>query len=227
MQENFATNRGVKKAGPLVSVLIPTHNRRKTLPVAIASVVRQDYGNLEIFVIRDGGEQVGDIVGSFNDPRIVFMDREQNRGVAFTLNEALARAQGKYICYLGDDDLYYPAHVSTLLDALENAGDCEVAYSDLYKTYCRPGPDGSREVLSKVVEISRDFDRFLMLYFNHSLHVSLMHTRDILDKIGPYNEKLTVLIDWDLTRRLVFFSDFHHVHRDFPDFQHLCFAGKG
>ena len=73
-------------------------------------------------------------------------------------------------------------------------------------------PDGSRQVLSKVVEVSRDFDRFVMLYFNHVLHVSLMHHRDLLEKTGPYNEKLTVLIDWDMTRRLVFFSDFHHIH---------------
>ncbi len=50
-----------------------------------------------------------------------------------------------------------------------------------------------------------------MLYFNHVLHVSLMHRRDLLDKTGPYNEDLNILIDWDMTRRLCFFSDFHHV----------------
>jgi len=137
MRDRSATIKRNEKAGPLVTVLIPTYNRRRFLPVALASVVRQDYDNLEIFVIRDGGEQVSDIVSSFNDSRIVFIDRAENRGVAFTLNEALVRAQGKYICYLGDDDLYYPHHVSTLLDALENGGDYEVAYSDLYKTYCR------------------------------------------------------------------------------------------
>jgi hypothetical protein len=51
-----------------------------------------------------------------------------------------------------------------------------------------------------------------MFYFNHALHVSLMHRRDLLDKAGPYNENLNVLIDWDLTKRLVFYSDFHHIH---------------
>jgi len=56
------------------------------------------------------------------------------------------------------------------------------------------------------------FDRFFMLYFNHALHVSLMHRADLIEKIGLYNEQLNVMIDWDLTRRLVFFSDFHHIH---------------
>jgi glycosyltransferase involved in cell wall biosynthesis len=206
----MADNFGVKD-GPLVSVLIPTYNRPLYLRAALDSVVRQDYSNLEIFVIRDGGEDVRDVVESFGDARIVFIDRKANRGIPFTLNEALARARGKYICYLGDDDLYYSHHVGTLVNALENETDCGVAYGDLYRTYCRIQPDGTREILSKVLEVSRDFDRFVMLYFNHTLHVSLMHRRDLLEKIGPYNEQLNVLIDWDLTRRLCFFSDFHHV----------------
>jgi glycosyltransferase involved in cell wall biosynthesis len=200
-----------EKAGPVVSVLIPTFNRPRYLSEALASALRQTYTNLEIFVIRDGGEQVSDIVSSFNDPRIVFIDRAENRGLAFTLNEALVRAQGKYICYLGDDDLYYPNHIETLVSALENQTDCQVAYSDFYKVCCKVSQDGTRQVLSKVLEISRDFDRFFMLYFNHVLHVCLMHRQDLLEKTGPYNEKLNVLIDWDITRRLVFFSDFYHV----------------
>jgi len=172
--------------------------------------VHQDYNNLEIFVINDGGEDVSDIVNSFNDQRIIFINRKENRGLPYTLNEALMRAQGKYVCYLADDDLYYPRHVSTLVDTLENKSDCQVAYSDWYKAYCKIMPGGSRQVLSKVVEVSRDFDRFFMLYFNHVLGGNLMHRRDLLEKTGLYNEELNVLIDWDMTRRLAFFSDFHH-----------------
>ena len=200
-----------KKAGPVVTVLVPTFNRRRYLAGALASVLRQSYRNLQIIVINDGGEDVSDIVNSFGDERLIFIDRKENRGKAHSLNEALLRAEGKYVAYLDDDDLYYPNHIETLLDALENNSDCQVAYSDLYKVYCKVCSDGSRKVLSKVVEISRDFDRFFMLYYNHVLHVSLMHRRDLLEKTGLYNEDINVLIDWDITRRLVFFSDFHHV----------------
>ncbi len=200
-----------KKAGPVVTVLVPTFNRRRHLAGALASVVRQSYRNLQIIVINDGGEDVSDIVNSFGDQRLIFIDRKENCGKAFSLNEGLARAEGKYIAYLDDDDLYYPNHIETLVDALENNSDCQVAYSDLYKVYCKDYLDGSRKVLSKVVEVSRDFDRFFMLYWNHVLHVSLMHRRDLLEKTGPYNEDINVLIDWDMTRRLVFFSDFYHV----------------
>jgi glycosyltransferase involved in cell wall biosynthesis len=197
--------------GPIVSVIVPTFNRPLYLTEALSSVVHQRYRNLQIIVANDGGCDVAGIVESFNDPRIVFINRRENRGLPFTLNESLARVRGKYICYLGDDDLFYPHHVGTLVDALENRTNCSVAYTDLYKTYCRINPDQTRTAMSKVVEISRDFDRFLMLYFNHVLHVSMMHRTDLIEKTGTYNENLNVMIDWDITRRIAFFSDFYHI----------------
>ena len=197
--------------GPMVSVLIPTFNRRQYLSEALASTLHQSYTNLQVIVVNDGGQDVSNIVESYNDPRVVFINRKDNRGKAFSLNEALARAKGKYIAYLDDDDLYYTDHIETLVNTLESQTNCQVAYTDLYKAYCKIMPDGSRQILGKVVEISRDFDRFLMLYFNHALHVSLMHRADLIEKTGPYNEQLNILIDWDMTRRLAFFSDFCHV----------------
>ncbi len=120
-----------KKAGPVVTVLVPTFNRRRYLAGALASVVRQGYRNLQIIVINDGGEDVSDIVNSFGDERLMFIDRKENRGKAHSLNEALSRAEGKYVAYLDDDDLYYPNHIKTLVDTLENNSICQVAYSDL------------------------------------------------------------------------------------------------
>ena len=209
-----------QKNEPIVSVLIPTFNRLKYFPKALASVLNQSYGNLQVIVINDGGQDVSDIVDSFYDSRIVFINRRENFGKAHSLNEALERAEGKYVAYLDDDDIFYPYHIETLVETLENRTDCMAAYSDLYKVYCKVSQDGSRLVLSKTVEVSRDYDRFFMLHFNHVLHVSLMHRRDLLDKTGPYNEDLNVLIDWDMTRRLAFFTDFYHVYKITGEYYH-------
>jgi glycosyltransferase involved in cell wall biosynthesis len=209
-----------KKAGPVVSVIIPTFNRPQYLSKALASVLQQSYRNLQVIVVNDGGEDVSDIINSLRDPRLKFINRRENRGKPYSLNEALNQADGKYAAYLDDDDLYYHNHIEILLNALEHQTDCHVAYSDFYKTYCRVSSDGSRQVLSKVVSVSRDFDRFFMLLFNHVLHVSLMHRLDLIEKTGPYNEQLNVLIDWDMTRRLAFFSDFHHVREITGEYYH-------
>lgn len=201
-----------KKNGPFVSVLMPTFNRARYFYHALASVLNQNYENIQVIVVNDGGEDVSDIIDSFYDRRIVYINRKENRGKAFSLNEAIQKCEGKYIAYLDDDDIFYPNHIETLVNVLENKTECMAAYSDLYKVYCRISQDGNRQVLSKTVEISRDFDKFFMLHFNHVLHVSLMHRRDLLEKTGPYNENLNVLIDWDITRRLSFFTDFYHVY---------------
>ena len=200
-----------KKMNPLVTVLLPTYNRAESLSVAIDSVLAQSYSQFELIVIRDGGEPIAPVMQNYNDSRIVLIDRDENRGKAASLNEALDRAKGKYICYLDDDDRWYSNHIQILAQALEQQSEYGLAYSDLYKVHYRPLSGGRRQILAKNVEISRDFDRMLMFQFNHVLHVSLMHRRDLLDQAGPYNEDSRVLIDWDLTRRLCFYTDFLHI----------------
>jgi hypothetical protein len=188
-----------------------TYNRPGYVREAVGSILQQTYRNFEVILVRDGGKPIGDIAGEFGDERLIFIDREQNQGKPYSLNEAIGRAKGKYVCYLDDDDLYYPNHLQVLVDALEGQGEYGVAYSDLYKVNCRVAEDGRRMVLSKNVEISRDFSRMTMLRFNHILHVSLMHDRELLERAGGYNEDLDALVDWDLTRKLVFYTDFLHV----------------
>ena len=197
----------VLEAAIKVTVLISTYNRPELVNRALHSIYAQDYGDFEVILTRDGGCPVDPIP----DDRLVFIDRDENKGLPYSFNRALEISQGEYICYLGDDDLYYPFHISTLVRALDST-DMDMVYSDLYKVHYKM-IDGQMEAMSKNVEISRDFDRMVMLQFNHVLHVSLMHRKALLEKTGLYNETITVLIEWDLTRRLCFFTDFLHVPR--------------
>ena len=201
-----------QNSGPLVSVLMATYNRPVYVRQAIESVLQQTYNNFELIVVRDGGARIDDAVRYFDDSRIVFIDRDVNFGKPRSLNEAMERAQGEYVCYLDDDDMYYPHHIEVLVNVLSEQDKYGAAYSDLYKAHCRIRSDEKRVVLSKNVEVSRDFDRWALLHFNHILHVSLMHRRDLFEKTGPYNERLNVMIDWDMTRRLAFFTDFKHTN---------------
>lgn len=195
-----------------MSVLICTHNRPQYLPEALRSIFSQTYTNFEVILTRDGGCAVNDVVSEFaSDERLIFVDRNENKGKAWSLNRAVERARGTYLCYLDDDDAWYPHHIETLVGALEGQERFGAAYSDLYKAHCRYLSGDRRLVLAKNVEISRDFDKLVLLQFNLALHVSVMHRKDLLERAGGYNEQLNVLIDWDLTRRLCFYTDFVHV----------------
>lgn len=169
------------------------------------SIYTQTFTDIEIILVRDGGCPVSPI----HDPRLKFIDRDENKGFPYGLNQSLKIAKGEYVCYLGDDDIFYPNHVAALVKALDYSG-AGAAYTDLYKVHYRT-LRGQIDVMSKNVEISRDFDRCVMFEFNHVLHGSLMHRRDLIEKTGPYNEKISVLIDWDMTRRLCHYTDFVHV----------------
>lgn len=209
--------------GPLVSVLVTTFNRRRYLREALAGLLGQTYGRFEAIVVNDGGEPVADVVEHFADPRLTLIERRENRGKAASLNEALARASGTYVAYLDDDDRYYPHHLARLVETLEGDTDCGAAYSDLYTVRCRILPDGRRQVRGKVVSVSRDFDRFFLCCSGHALHMSLMHRRDLLQRTGPYNQRLSMLIGWDMVRRLAFYTDLEHVR----DVTGECYAPAG
>jgi len=196
---------------PIVTVLTPTYNRSACLPDAIRSVLGQQLQDWEMLVINDGGADVRDIVEGFGDERLRYWSRPENTGKAACLNFGLARARGRYIAYLDDDDLWYPNHLSTLVAALEAHPEVGVAYSDLYRTVFVRDARGRRHPLEKRIEVCRDYNRMFMFHFNHTLHVSLMHRRELALRAGGYDERVRVLIDWDLTRKLSFYADFFHL----------------
>ena len=193
---------------PLVTYIISTYNRRHYLPIALRSALDQTYRNLQIIVVRDGGDEVRDIIESFGDERLLLLDRAQNRGLAYSYNEAVPYVKGKYIAYLGDDDIHYPHHIETNVAALEASDEYQASYSRLYRTLVYPMPGGRRKVLSKTLMVDRDFDLLQQLHFNLVLGGAAVHRTDLLEKTGPYNESVRVLIDWDMMRRISFFTPF-------------------
>ncbi len=172
-------DKGMASKSPKVTVLMGTYNRPGFLKEAIQSVVDQDLKDWELLVMNDGGTDVRYVVEEFNDPRIRYFQDEVNRGLAVRLNFGLEKARGKYIAYLGDDDLFYPNHLEVLSSALDENPEYQTVYSDLYAViFIKDEITGKRYPLSKTVQVSRDFNRDFMLYFNHTLHVSLMHRKN-------------------------------------------------
>ncbi len=197
---------------PIVTVILCTYQRPHYLGDAIRSVTLQDFQEWELLVINDGGPDVSQLVAGFADPRIRYLPQEKNRGKSVCCNIGLKEARGRYIAYIDDDDMWYPNHLGVLTKALDENPEAGAAYSDLYAvSFIKDEATGRRYILDKRMSVSRDFCRPFMFYFNHTLHVSLMHRKDAALRVGGYNEKVTSLIDWNITRKLVFLYDFVHV----------------
>lgn len=115
---------------PLVSVVVPTFNRTRFLGDALASALQQTYPAIEILVADDAStEDVhGAVVSRFSDPRIKYERNPRNLGMGLNCWTALARASGKYVATLHDDDMWEPDFLATLVPALERDDSLSVAF---------------------------------------------------------------------------------------------------
>ncbi len=75
---------------PRVTVVIPTFNRARFLPVAVDSVLAQTYGDFRLLIADNAStDETADIVARYDDPRIDYVRRPENLGI--TANHNLAR----------------------------------------------------------------------------------------------------------------------------------------
>lgn len=94
---------------PLVSVIMPCYNAEKYVSESIESVVNQTYTNWELLITDDqSSDRTPAIVQAFSEkePRIKFAVAEQHSGIAATRNKSLARAKGRFVAFLDNDDLW-------------------------------------------------------------------------------------------------------------------------
>jgi hypothetical protein len=115
---------------PLVSVVIPTHDRYRLLRErAIPSVLAQTHQNFEIVVVGDAApDDARTAVESFCDPRLSFFnlpyrgpypDQPEAAWMVSGVppaNEGVRRARGRWIAVLDDDDAFRPHHLTRLLE---------------------------------------------------------------------------------------------------------------
>jgi len=109
---------------PLVSVCIPVHNETRFLDEAIASVLKQTYGNFEL-VIANGASQsesrglIGEIVSRNSDPRVQFILNPANFSMVENWNSAIMKARGSYLKLLCADDVLMPNCLERQVQALQ------------------------------------------------------------------------------------------------------------
>ena len=92
-----------------VSVIMPAYNADGFIAQAIESIISQTRSDWELIIVDDcSKDRTAAITCSYvqKDPRIVFLQHQQNQGVAAARNSALEVAQGDYIAFLDSDDYW-------------------------------------------------------------------------------------------------------------------------
>ncbi len=110
---------------PYASVIIPSHDRAATLPVAVASVQRQTVSNIEILVVGDGAtpEVVAvaeALSGADSRVRFLALDKAPRDG-GINVDRAVHAARSERIFYNDDDDVWLPQHIESIGPNLDHA----------------------------------------------------------------------------------------------------------
>jgi len=104
----------------LITVYVPTKNRKELLAQAVESVLSQTHRDLELIVVDDGssdGTHEYLIERSRGDERMRFFRNEQSLGGPSARNTAITAAKGEFITGLDDDDSFHPDRLATFLSS--------------------------------------------------------------------------------------------------------------
>jgi glycosyltransferase involved in cell wall biosynthesis len=178
---------------PLVSVVIPTHNRPDMLREAIASVRAQTLKDYEIIVVCNGSSPE-DLARYATIPDIapIVTDR---KGIGLALNIGIHAARGEWVAFLDDDDLWEPNKLEIQLQVAKSAA-ADVIFCDTINfgsghklmAPLRPPPSLSTR------------EAFLLGNYGGGCSATMVR-RSALLAVGGFDES-HVSPDWDLWMRL-------------------------
>lgn len=119
---------------PLVSVVVPTHNRPEFLRKTLESILAQTYRHMEIFVISNGvNSKNQEVVESLNDSRLVYKDQKNSGGPSSPRNHGISLARGKYVAFCDDDDLWRANKIELQIKALEENNAFDLCYGKMMR----------------------------------------------------------------------------------------------
>jgi glycosyltransferase involved in cell wall biosynthesis len=182
---------------PAVSVLLAVHDGAPWITAAVASVLGQTAGDLELIVVDDGStDATPDALAAVRDPRLR-VERRAQAGLTSSLNHALGLARADLIARLDADDVALPERLGR-----QRAFLAERPAVGLLGTAAREVDAGGREV--RIVRPPTDDAalRRALIRANPFVHSSVMARRALVERAGGYDATLPVAQDYDLWMRL-------------------------
>jgi glycosyltransferase involved in cell wall biosynthesis len=112
-----------KSNAPLISVVIPTYNRKQSISRALESVYDQSFGEFEVIVVDDcSTDGTPETLRAQNWPRLRIIEHAENKGAAAARNTGFDAAKAPYVALLDSDDEWKPDKLSKQVDVLEERG---------------------------------------------------------------------------------------------------------
>jgi glycosyltransferase involved in cell wall biosynthesis len=201
---------GTPRTRPLVSVVVPTYNRRRYLRQCIDSALAQDYSPFEVIVVDDGStDGTRELCSGYGDA-IRYIGKK-NGGAASALNVGVREMLGSWLKWLSSDDELEPGALSALVDEGERTR-AGVVFGDYRTIDTRGNP--LREHRERAFGSQEDFMVALWRQFAGSASAAII-SRLSLRVVGGFDESLRYAedYDWWLRAALVHGIRFQYLRR--------------
>lgn len=182
----------------LITVVIPTHNRPGSLGAAIESVQAQTHPPLEIVIVDDGSNPPVDITAFPDSPiptRVVRNDNAQ--GVAAARNAGVKNAQGDFIAFLDDDDVWTPRKVEIVKSCFSAHPGTDVVFHQIGRHL--PSTPTDERHRGDCIVIG---DRLARMLHQHPPHLDCVVISRDLHISSPFDESFVGAEDLDYLIRL-------------------------
>jgi glycosyltransferase involved in cell wall biosynthesis len=190
---------GPPKPLPLVSAIVPYYGAAAYVRDAVASLLAQTYGRLEIVIVNDGSFEEPDwVLAEIAAGAPVRVVSQMNQGLGAARNLGISQSLGRYVFPLDADNLAEPSFVARGVEILERRP--EVAYVTAWSRYVdedgspREGHDLGYEPLGNHAELNAEE--------NVAGDAAAVIRRRVFDAGFRYSEELTSYEDWHLYREL-------------------------
>jgi glycosyltransferase involved in cell wall biosynthesis len=190
-----------------VAVIIISYNGERHLRKSIASVLNQTAPDFELVVVEDGSRDGAEsIVASFHDPRLRYL-WQPNAGPNAARNTGIAATTAPLIAFLDCDDWWAPEKLAAQLDALKQRPDAGVAYSAAMMVN-----EGTDEMALDPALVEGDVTEALLIRnCIPGSASSVLVRRDVISRVGLYDETIRFAEDWEYWLRLAAATPFARV----------------
>ena len=177
----------------LVSVVVATYKREAELKNALESLAKQTYPNMEIVLVDDNGNdewnsKVSETVEVFRNryPKIKLecIVNNSNQGSSKTRNIGIHSANGDYITFLDDDDIYLPDKIRKQVEFMET-NQCDYSITDLI-LYNEDDKKINRRIRSYIKETTVESLRLYHLKYHMTGTDTIMFKKEYLIQIGGF-----------------------------------------
>lgn len=207
LADTLALRANASAEPPLVTVVMPVHNRIALIRKATRTVLTQTYQNLELLVVDDGSTD-GSLqwCRRLKDPRVRVVSIKERSGAAHARNAGLRRARGKYVMYLDTDNHWEPGFVAATVGAFLTLPDADALYSGQMVFAPDAAAGGPHKAQQRQEPLFARFGSInkALLYNKNYVDLNVFsHTIEMYRREGGFDEKMKRLMDWDMIVRYV------------------------